>query len=127
MRSKARLYEDFRFGSETAGRAQLRWIQSCDKELDRRARSLPTVRVFSTAPPAAGWFSNSLRSKGILQITPRIRSEASNLYAGRRTTASKPAHIAEGALPAEELKQEFPPIALPIRPPFPPMEAKAGG
>lgn len=44
---------------------------------------------------------------------------------GRRTTASKPAHIADGALPAEELKQEFPPIALPIQPPFPPMEAKA--
>ena len=33
--------------------------------------------------------------------------------------------ITEGALPAEELKQEFPPIALPIQPPFPPMEAKA--
>jgi ATP-dependent DNA ligase len=33
--------------------------------------------------------------------------------------------IADGALPAEELKQEFPPIALPIHPPFPPMEAKA--
>ena len=33
--------------------------------------------------------------------------------------------ITEGALPAEELAQEFPPIALPIQPPFPPMEAKA--
>ncbi len=44
---------------------------------------------------------------------------------GRRTTASKHADIADGALPAEELKQEFPPIALPIQPPFPPMEAKA--
>ena len=28
-----------------------------------------------------------------------------------------------GAVPAEELKQEFPPIKLPIRPPYPPMEA----
>ncbi len=32
--------------------------------------------------------------------------------------------ITEGAIPAEELKQEFPPIALPIPPPYPPMEAK---
>jgi ATP-dependent DNA ligase len=43
----------------------------------------------------------------------------------RRSAAKKHADIAEGALPAEELKQEFPPIALPIQPPFPPMEAKA--
>jgi ATP-dependent DNA ligase len=42
----------------------------------------------------------------------------------RRTAAKKHVDIAEGALPAEELKQEFPPIALPIQPPFPPMEAK---
>lgn len=32
--------------------------------------------------------------------------------------------IAEGAVPVEELKQEFPRIALPIAPPYPPMEAK---
>jgi len=32
--------------------------------------------------------------------------------------------IEAGAIPAEELKQAFPPIHLPIRPPFPPMEAK---
>ncbi len=31
---------------------------------------------------------------------------------------------AEGAVPAQELQQQFPRIALPIRPPFPPMEAK---
>jgi len=43
----------------------------------------------------------------------------------RRTAAKKHVDIAEGALPAEELKQEFPSIALPIQPPFPPMEAKA--
>lgn len=36
----------------------------------------------------------------------------------------KPPQVEEGAVPAEELKQEFPPIALPIQPPFPPMEAK---
>jgi ATP-dependent DNA ligase len=41
----------------------------------------------------------------------------------RKTRAAK--DIADGALPAEELKQEFPSIALPIQPPFPPMEAKA--
>src|SRR6185312_10062673 len=44
---------------------------------------------------------------------------------GRRTAAKEHVDITEGALPAEELKQEFPPIALAIQPPFPPMEAKA--
>ena len=43
----------------------------------------------------------------------------------RRRSSSKPSNVAEGAVPAEELKQEFPPIKLPIRPPYPPMEAKA--
>src|SRR4051812_10126193 len=33
--------------------------------------------------------------------------------------------VAEGAVPAEKLKAPFPRIALPIRPPFPPMEAKS--
>ena len=33
--------------------------------------------------------------------------------------------VAEGALPAEKLQQSFPSIALPIRPPFPPMEARS--
>lgn len=32
--------------------------------------------------------------------------------------------VEAGAVPAEELKQAFPDINLPIRPPFPPMEAK---
>jgi ATP-dependent DNA ligase len=32
--------------------------------------------------------------------------------------------VSEAAVPAEKLKQPFPPIKLPIRPPFPPMEAK---
>jgi ATP-dependent DNA ligase len=41
----------------------------------------------------------------------------------RSQTAPLP-NISEGALPAEELKQEFPSIGLPIQPPFPPMEAK---
>src|SRR5437763_6058529 len=36
----------------------------------------------------------------------------------------KPDLVEAGALPAEALKQEFPPIALPIQPPFPPAEAK---
>jgi ATP-dependent DNA ligase len=32
--------------------------------------------------------------------------------------------LTEGAIPADALKQEFPSIGLPIRPPYPPMEAK---
>ena len=36
----------------------------------------------------------------------------------------KPSKVADGAVAAEELKQVFPDIALPIRPPYPPMEAK---
>jgi ATP-dependent DNA ligase len=40
-----------------------------------------------------------------------------------RTSSSKE-RVKAGAVPAEELKQEFPSINLPIRPPFPPMEAK---
>ncbi len=33
--------------------------------------------------------------------------------------------VESGAVPAEELKAEFPPIDLPLKPPFPPMEAKS--
>jgi ATP-dependent DNA ligase len=33
--------------------------------------------------------------------------------------------LGEGAIPAEELEQPFPAIDLPIRPPFPPMEARS--
>src|SRR5512146_1075720 len=33
--------------------------------------------------------------------------------------------VSEGAVPAEELQGSFPKIALPIQPPFPPMEAKS--
>ena len=35
------------------------------------------------------------------------------------------ANVTQGAVAAGELKQEFPPIKLPIRPPYPPAEAKA--
>jgi ATP-dependent DNA ligase len=35
------------------------------------------------------------------------------------------APVEPGAIPAEELKQSFPPIDLPIQPPYPPMEAKS--
>jgi len=42
-----------------------------------------------------------------------------------RKHSSKPSQITEGAVPADELKQEFPPIKLPVRPPYPPMEAKS--
>jgi ATP-dependent DNA ligase len=33
--------------------------------------------------------------------------------------------VAEGAVPAEKLQQNFPPIDLPVRPPYPPMEARS--
>ncbi len=41
-----------------------------------------------------------------------------------RKATSRADKIAEGAVAAEELKQPFPRIKLPIRPPYPPMEAK---
>jgi ATP-dependent DNA ligase len=42
-----------------------------------------------------------------------------------RKIAKKTAKVADGAVAAEELQQEFPRITLPIQPPYPPMEAKA--
>jgi ATP-dependent DNA ligase len=42
-----------------------------------------------------------------------------------RRSATSAAKITEGAVPADELKQEFPSIKLPVHPPFPPMEAKS--
>src|SRR5215467_3607345 len=45
--------------------------------------------------------------------------------ATKKKTARKA--VSKGAVPGEELKQEFPRIALPIRPPYPPMEAKLVG
>jgi ATP-dependent DNA ligase len=41
----------------------------------------------------------------------------------RKRTRKKP--IAEGAVPADELRGGFPKLGLPIQPPFPPMEAKS--
>jgi ATP-dependent DNA ligase len=38
---------------------------------------------------------------------------------------AKQAPVEPGAIPAEELKQSFPAIDLPIQPPYPPMEAKS--
>jgi len=35
--------------------------------------------------------------------------------------------VREGAIQADELVQEFPPIDLPITPPYPPAEAKSVG
>ncbi len=43
--------------------------------------------------------------------------------APRKKSASP---VTEGAIAPDELRQEFPPIKLPIRPPYPPMEAKSG-
>jgi ATP-dependent DNA ligase len=39
--------------------------------------------------------------------------------------AKKSDRVTEAAVPADELKQSFPAIDLPVRPPFPPMEAKS--
>lgn len=42
-----------------------------------------------------------------------------------KKSRSKPAaRVGAGAIPSEDLKQSFPPVGLPIRPPFPPAEAK---
>lgn len=41
-----------------------------------------------------------------------------------RSAKAPSGKISAGAVPAEELKQEFPRITLPLRPPYPPMEAK---
>jgi ATP-dependent DNA ligase len=41
-----------------------------------------------------------------------------------RKPSSRADNITSGAVPADKLKQEFPRVALPIRPPYPPMEAK---
>lgn len=38
---------------------------------------------------------------------------------------AKPTRVTEAAVPAEELAQPFPSIALPIKPPFPPQDAKS--
>ncbi len=42
----------------------------------------------------------------------------------KKSSKAAPTKITDGAVPAEDLKQEFPRIALPIKPPYPPMEAK---
>src|SRR5436190_23931496 len=44
-----------------------------------------------------------------------------------RETPRRPGDIEAGAVPAEELRQPFPRLSLPIRPPFPPMEAELVG
>jgi ATP-dependent DNA ligase len=45
--------------------------------------------------------------------------------AGRRKQSAEADEVTTGALPAEDLAGEFPAIDLPVRPPFPPMEARA--
>jgi len=45
--------------------------------------------------------------------------------AGRRKQSDEADEVTAGALPAEDLAGDFPSIDLPIRPPFPPMEARA--
>ncbi|HKU22069.1 MAG TPA: ATP-dependent DNA ligase [Terriglobales bacterium] len=42
-----------------------------------------------------------------------------------RAKNSRKERVLEGAVPAEELQAQFPHIALPVRPPYPPMEAKS--
>src|SRR5581483_2420349 len=55
-------------------------------------------------------------------MSPRLRSPQTRPPA-RGAVRSKKTKATVGAVPPEELKQEFPPIKLPIRPPYPPMEA----
>ncbi len=50
-------------------------------------------------------------------MPPKASSRAASSRVAKKTKATV------GAVPAEELKQEFPPIKLPIRPPYAPMEA----
>jgi ATP-dependent DNA ligase len=52
---------------------------------------------------------------------PRSKKET----APKRITSKKPAEVTAGAVPAEDLEGGFPPIALPVHPPYPPMEARA--
>ncbi len=42
----------------------------------------------------------------------------------RRSASAKSSKITDGAVPAEELKESFAKLQLPLQPPFPPMEAK---
>jgi ATP-dependent DNA ligase len=43
----------------------------------------------------------------------------------KETPPKRPADVTAGALPSEALEGDFPPIALPVHPPFPPMEARS--
>ena len=45
--------------------------------------------------------------------------------ASKRAPQKIPSHVTVGAVPAKALEGDFPAIDLPVRPPFPPMEAKA--
>lgn len=54
-----------------------------------------------------------------------VRSAKNESSSRKPATLSKKTTATVGAVPAEELKQEFPPIKLPVRPPYPPMEAVA--
>jgi ATP-dependent DNA ligase len=55
-------------------------------------------------------------------MSPRLRSPQSAPPA-KSSARSKKTKATVGAVPPEELKQEFSPIKLPIHPPYPPMEA----
>lgn len=59
-------------------------------------------------------------------MSPQSRLRSPKQERPERTetsTRSKKADATVGAVPAEELKQEFPPIKLPVGPPYAPMEA----
>jgi ATP-dependent DNA ligase len=43
----------------------------------------------------------------------------------RKSKSKSTARVRSGAVPAQELEAQFPPIDLPIRPPYPPAEAKS--
>lgn len=43
----------------------------------------------------------------------------------KKPSPKRAAPVSAGAVPSEALEADFPPIALPVRPPFPPMEARS--
>jgi ATP-dependent DNA ligase len=92
--------------------------------MKRLALLLLQVLVFCMLPAACnrGCVAAPVRVADGAVLHPFSRIQVS--MPARRTKANDQPDVAEGAVPAEELKQEFPPIALPIQPPFPPMEAK---
>jgi ATP-dependent DNA ligase len=54
-----------------------------------------------------------------------MRSATDRKASAKKLARPAPLEVTAGAIPAEALEGDFPAIDLPVRPPFPPMEAKA--